>query len=114
VAITLPAKELIGALSVEADGRLQVGEFDVVLPRIHSSGQLQHRPSFELHDRTRTSLPSAEYVLHRLAGDNNVSAGQGDFLVGPDCPSFTSIDAAYRGFFLDRWDEPAQEHGRPH
>ena len=113
VAITLPATELVAALNVESDGRLQMGEFDVVLPRVHSSVQLQHRPSFELHDRTRMSLPSAEYVLQRLAGDNNVSADPGDFLVGPDCPSFTSLDAAYRGFFLDRWDEPAQEQRPP-
>lgn len=109
-AITMPARELLGAFSSEADGRLRMGDLDVVLPRVHPTGQAQHRPSFELHDRDRTPLPSFEYAFNRVIGDNNVSsAGRMDFLVGPDSPSFTDVDYAYRGFFLGKYDLPAHE-----
>jgi|GEM_PF-1022624 hypothetical protein len=110
LAITMPARELVGAFSSDADGRLRMGDFDVVLPRVQPTGRAQHRPSFELHDRDRTPLPSFEYAFNRVSGDNNVSsAGRMDFLVGPDSPSFTDVDSAYRGFFLGKYEVPANE-----
>lgn len=114
LSFTMPAAELIRALSAEEeeteDRHLQIGEYDVVVPHAESSGQVSQRPSFELHDRARSSQPSLEYLLSRQVVDNSVAGGgHVGFLVGPDCPTFTSVDAAYRGYFLGKYDEPAQE-----
>jgi hypothetical protein len=52
-------------------------------------------------------LPSFEYACDCTTPYTNVSsAGRMDFLVGPDSPSFTDIDSAYRAFFLGKYDLP--------
>lgn len=110
IAITMAARALVEAVSSEADGQLRVGDVTIMLPRVHPAGQSQHRPSFELHDRDRTPLPSFEYTFNRVSGDNNIStAARMDFLVGPDSPSFTDVDSAYRAFFLGKYELPANE-----
>lgn len=109
-AVTMPAKELVRAFSSADDGLLRLGELDVILPRIQPWGQAQHRPSFEIHDRDRTPLPSFNYAFNRATGDTHLNmAGRMDFLVGPDSPSFTDVDSAYRGFFLSKYEVPTHE-----
>lgn len=107
--LRVPTAELIGALSAENDGHLPIGECDVVIPCVQKTGQAEHHPSFERHDRARSSRPSFDYQLSREAGDNIGLGSQMGFLVGSDSPSFTSVEAAYRGFFLGSYDETAQD-----
>ena len=109
ISAKVSAAALVGALNAETDGHVQLGAVDVVLPPVQASVQVQHRPSFELHDRDLTPLPSFDFAISRQGGASGTSTGRGDFLVGPDSPSFTDLDAAYRGFFMGKYDVPANE-----
>ena len=103
---------LVDAMNSEAEtnSRVQLGGIDLVLPRVQASVHVQHRPSFELHDRDLTPLPSFDFAINRHGGTTETStAGRGDFLIAPDGPSFTDLDAAYRAFFMGRYDVPANE-----
>jgi Putative DNA-binding domain len=103
---------LVDAMSSEAEtvSPVQLGGVDLVLPRVQASVQVQHRPSFELHDRDLTPLPSFDFAINRHGGTTATSTvGRGDFLIAPDGPSFTDLDAAYRVFFMGRYDVPANE-----
>lgn len=110
VSATVPAQALAQAFSSDATGVLRVSGLDVVVPRVLRAAQVRHRPSFELHDRHRAPKPSFEYAISREGGSGGGNfAWQGDFLVGPDSPSFTDLDSAYRAFFLGKYDVPANE-----
>ncbi|MGI9145329.1 MAG: AlbA family DNA-binding domain-containing protein [Chloroflexota bacterium] len=53
-------------------------------------------------------MPSFDILVSRADGATSVStAGRGDFLVGPNSPTFTDLDAAYRAFFLGSYELPA-------
>lgn len=110
VAARIPAREVVQAMGPTSDGKLTVAGFNVLIPAAQPLAQVQHRPSFELHDPGRSSFPSFEYVVNRADSSGGMStAGRMEFLVGPDSPSFTNLDAAYRGFFLGKYDVPARE-----
>jgi schlafen family protein len=110
VAARMPVRDVVEAIGSGSDGQLAVAGFDVLVPVAQPQAQLHHRPSFELHDPNRAPLPSYEYTVNRANGSGSVStAGRVDFLVGPDSPSFTDLDAAYRGFFLGKYNLPANE-----
>lgn len=111
VAATVSVKTLGEHLlhSAGAAECLRVGEFDVAIPAVQQTvHNVQHRPSFELHDRLHSEYPSLEYSISRDGGDiaTTSTAGRADFLVGPDSPSFTDLDSAYRAFFLHAYDFP--------
>ena len=108
LAATVAVRPLIECFSAETAGQLRLVDFDVALPRAQAMAQTQHRPSFELHDRDRVPLPSFEYTLSRDGGvTTSNTAGRHDFLVGPDSPSSTDLDSAYRAFFLGSYEVPA-------
>jgi hypothetical protein len=110
IATRLPASLFVGSLNSDSEGHLSVGDLDVIVPPAQSTGQVRHRPSFELHDRDRTPRPSFEYTLNRGNGAATTStAGRMDYLIGPDSPSFTDLDSAYRAFFLGKYELPANE-----
>ena len=112
ISARLSVTELVRALNsaTDSDSRAQLAGLDVVLPRVQASVQVQHRPSFELHDRDRTPMPSVDFAINRDGGASGTStAGRGEFLIAPDGPSFTDLDAAYRAFFMGKYDVPANE-----
>ena len=88
---------------------LALGGIDIKVPESRGLNQQpRRRPAFELHDPERISLPSVEYTIS--PSDVSIStstAGRGEFLVGPNSPTFTDLDSAYRAFFLGRFDLPA-------
>lgn len=110
VSITMAARDLVAALCAESDGLLRLGDDEIAVPPIQQMLQVAHRPSFELHDRDQAPMPSFGYTINRDGGATNTSmAGRTDYVVGPDSPSFTDLDTAYRGFFLGKYDVPANE-----
>jgi hypothetical protein len=94
--------DLVSALSSSDSGSLHLGGYEVSVPVVAARGQVQHRPSFELHDRDRLPQPSFDFVFNR-SGQAETFNQQG-FLVGPDGPSFTDVDSAYRAFFEGAYD----------
>lgn len=109
IAEQIPAEQLLSALVTEADGTLRVGGVEVKVPPPQGSMHPKRRPALELHDPERVALPSVDYSFSRRDGTMSTStAGLHDFLVGPDSPSFTDLDSAYRAFFLGRFDSQAR------
>lgn len=108
-AMKVAATSIAEWFNAESDTQIKLGEFDVDVPRVQSRVQVRHRASFELHDRDRSPMPSFEYAITREGGPaaGASTAGRLDFLVGPDSPSFTDLDSAFRAFFLGVYDLPA-------
>jgi hypothetical protein len=107
LAAELPVHDLLGALDGAPETRLIIDGVEVTVPTSNETN-VQHRPSFELHDRERLPHPSFEYSLSRVGGRTTTNQRSG-FLVGPDSPSFTDLDAAYRAFFLGSYEVPANQ-----
>lgn len=86
---------------------LYVSPYRVSVAGVGDNVQVQHHPSFELHDRDRSPVPSFDYSFSRRTQRPTTMSGHGHYLVSSDGPSFTDLDAAYRAFFERQWDVPA-------
>lgn len=106
----VPISALLGALSTDSGGRLQIGHTDIVLPSVQSTAQVLRRPSFELHDLDRSAYPSIEYQISEANQTTGLAnAARMNFLVGTDGPTFIDLDAAYRAFFRGEYDALARD-----
>lgn len=98
IADQVPSQALAAALDPGGTRVLSAGGFTVTLPGL--SGQLswQHRPGRARHDPAGLPWPSFSYDLQSQGGPGDWQWLHG-YLIGDDCPSFPSYEAAFRAFF---------------
>jgi Putative DNA-binding domain len=105
IAEQIPVGRLLPAFAAEAGDALLLGGLEIKVPDSWGlTQQPRRRPAFELHDPERIALPSVDYtVAPRDSAQNTSTAGLHQFLVGPNSPTFTDLDSAYRAFFLGKF-----------
>lgn len=98
VAASASSRALAGALDPYDAQALPLGGHALTLPVL--SGQLswQHKPSRARFDSVLLPWPAFICELHLAGGSGGQQSPHG-FLIGDDCPSFPSYDAAFRAFF---------------
>ena len=98
IAAPASSRALAGALDPYDAQVLPLGGLALTLPVL--SGQLswQHKPSRARFDSVLLPWPALICELHLPGGSGGQQSPHG-FLIGDDCPSFPSYDAAFRAFF---------------
>ena len=104
IAASASSRALASALDPYDAQVLPLGDLSLTLPAL--SGQLswQHKPSRARFDSVVLPWPAFIFELH-LPGGSAAQSPHG-FLIGDDCPSFPSYDAAFRAFFYSDFSRP--------
>jgi hypothetical protein len=77
---------------------LPVAGLDVTLPKLAGPLSWQHKPSRARYDSVVLPWPTHIFDLQTPSGPGAWQRPSG-YLIGDDCPSFSSYDAAFRAFF---------------
>ena len=109
IAASAPSRALASALDPFDAQVLPLGNLALTLPV--PSGQLtwQHKPGRARFDSVVFPWPTVIFELHEPGGPGGQQSPPG-FLIGDDCPSFPSYDAAFRAFFYGDFSRPAGAH----
>lgn len=99
----LDAGALPFLLSTKDPTSIRLDGVDVQLPAVQPNPFVQRRASFEMHDQDQMSQPSLEITMNEVGGSSSgiSAAGRSGYLVGPNSPTFTDLDWAYRAYFYD-------------
>jgi hypothetical protein len=85
---------------------LPLGGLALTLPVLSGQMSWQHKPSRARFDSVALPWPALICELHLPVGPGGQQSPHG-FLIGDDCPSFSSYDAAFRAFFYGDFSRPA-------
>jgi hypothetical protein len=109
IAAQVPSRALALALDCDDAQVLPLGGFDLTLPALSGHLSWQHRPSRARYDSVLLPWPTRIFELHLPGGSGEEQPPHG-FLMGDDCPSFPSYEAAFRAFFYHDFSRPAGSH----
>ena len=107
IAAQVSSRALAAAFDPDDAQVLPLGGFDLTLPVL--SGQLtwQHKPSRARYDSVLLPWPTWIFESHLPGGSGGQQQHPYGFLIGDDCPSFPSYQAAFRAFFYGDFSRPA-------
>jgi hypothetical protein len=108
VAAEVSSTALAAALDGDGARTLRLGGYDLAFPVLQESLRWQRRPS-----RARfewVTLPWPARICDLNERDHATRGSPSDFLIGDDCPSFATYEAAFRAFLYD--DFSASPGGR--
>jgi hypothetical protein len=92
------SRALAAALDPDDAQVLPVGGFELTLPVLSDQFTRQHKPSRARYDSVVLPWPSIIFELQTPGGPGAWQRPLG-YMIGDDCPSFSSYDAAFRAFF---------------
>src|SRR5580693_8413305 len=96
IAAQVPGPALAAALDPAGLRTLSLGDCSVTLPAVHDQVTWQHRPSRVRYDSMMFPWPVRSHSLSSLGASSQDRPRS--YLIGDDCPSFPSFDAAFRAF----------------
>ena len=100
VAEAMTGDALSGGLSDKPGAVLILDGSDVPIPELHQQVSLRRRPSLApLNDTYTLPWPVCDYELRAQNQYPGQQGNQAGMLIGDDCPSFSSYQAAFRAFF---------------
>lgn len=102
IAAPVSARGLASALDPGDAQVLPLGGFDLTLPVLSWQVSWQHKPSRARYDSVLLPWPTKIFQAHIPGGSSGQQYPHG-FLIGDDCPSFPSYDAAFRAFFYGNY-----------
>ena len=111
VAEQVSRASLAEALSSESTRTLCLSDFKVSIPPLQEHGRWERRPSRTRHDLAQLPWPARGFDLFSPKWAAPSQQGR-RFLIGDDCPSFPSFEAAFRAFFYGDFASLAG-HGGP-
>lgn len=105
IAAPTSSRALASALDPYDAQVLPLGDRCLTLPVLSWQTSWQHRPSRARFDSIALPWPTVTCELHLPGGGSGVQNPDG-FLIGDDCPSFPTYDAAFRAFFYGDFSRP--------
>lgn len=106
IAAPVSARGLASALDPDDAQVLPLGGFDLTLPVLSWQVSWQRKPSRARYDSVLLPWPAMIFQAHLPVGPSGQRRPHG-FLIGDDCPSFPSYDAAFRAFFYGNYSRTA-------
>jgi hypothetical protein len=97
IAAQVSARALGAALDNDDAQVLPLGRYNLTLPRLSDQLVWQRKPSRARYDSVVLPWPTSIFTAH-WQGNRDWQGPQG-YLIGDDCPSFPSYDAAFHAFF---------------
>lgn len=108
VAAQVSSRALAAALDRDDAQVLPLGRYDLVLPVLSEQLPWRRNPSRARYNAVSLPWPALTYEPWRP--DQPLRTNLSDFLIGDDCPSFATYDAAFRAFFYsDFSNSPPQQ-----
>jgi hypothetical protein len=98
LAAQVPSRELAATFSPDEPQPLRFGRFDLTLPALSPQLPWQRKPGRARYDSVTLPWPSLIFEP-QLAGGPAAGSQFSGLLIGDDCPSFPSYEAAFRAFF---------------
>jgi hypothetical protein len=106
IAAQVSSRALAAALDPDDAQVLPLGGFNLTIPRVDLAADLAAQAEPCRYDSVLLSWPTQIFDLHLPGGSGGQRQHPYGFLIGDDCPSFPSYDAAFRAFFYG--DSPAR------
>jgi hypothetical protein len=98
VAASVPSPTLEAALYSERGGPVALAGHEILFPALQEQVSWQRKPSRARHELAMIPWPASAYSLSSPDRPFANQPVQG-FLIGEDCPSFASYEAAFNAFF---------------
>jgi hypothetical protein len=98
VAASVPSPTLEAALRSERGGPVALAGHEILFPALQEQVSWQRKPSRARHELAMIPWPASAYSLSSPDRPFANQPVQG-FLIGEDCPSFASYEAAFNAFF---------------
>jgi hypothetical protein len=98
IATSVPSATLAAALDSESGGILVLAGHEIPFPVLQEQTSWQRKPSRARHESVMIPWPASSYSLSSPGRSFTNQPVQG-FLIGDDCPSFPSYEAAFHAFF---------------
>jgi hypothetical protein len=104
-AVPTSSRALASALDPYDAQILPLGDLVLTLPVLSGQTSWQHKPSRARFDSVALPWPALICEVHQPGGPGGQQSPHG-FLIGDDCPSFPTYDAAFRAFSYGDFSRP--------
>ena len=114
IAASVPSAALAAALVSESAGNLALAGHEIPFPALQEQTSWQRKPSRARYESVVMPWPTSAYSVHPLPSPDRSSTSQPvhGFLIGDDCPSFPSYEAAFQAFFYGDFSPAPGRGGR--
>jgi hypothetical protein len=99
IADSVSAEVLTSWFQTKGPASLTLGGWQATVPAVQVQTSFRREPSRARHDTAPLPWPTCNYDLYAAPGGEQPQMGGQGFLVGDDCPSFPSVETAFRAFF---------------